>query len=88
MVFYNMFLKGKMPSKPFYDAVTATSNSFPKSLPDLANLFRLKKLIIWIYIIWHVILLIRNDGVLQRPYEGTSTLYLIFLDFCYFMIHL
>ena len=27
-----------------------TSNSFPKSLPDLTNLFQLKELIIWIYI--------------------------------------
>ena len=33
-----------------YTDYTYTSNSFPKSLPDLTNLFQLKELIIWIYI--------------------------------------
>ena len=46
-----------------------TSNSFPKSLPDLTNLFQLKELIIWIYIIWHVILPIRKDAVRWYRYS-------------------
>ena len=53
-----------------------TINSYPKSLPDLANLFRLKELIIGIFIIWNVILLIRKNGFLQRSYDGTGTFYL------------
>ena len=46
-----------------------TSNSFPKSLPDLTNWFQLKELIIWIYIIWHVILPIRKDAVRWYRYS-------------------
>ena len=56
----------------FAQILFSTRNSFTKSLPDLANLFRLKELIIWMNIIWHVILLIRTDGVLQRSYDGTG----------------
>ena len=70
------------------ESLSMTINSFPKRLVDLVNLFQLKGLTILIYFIWHVILLIRKDWFLQMQYDGTGTLYLIFIDFCYFMIYL
>ena len=45
-----------------------TSSSFPKSLPDLANSFQLKELIIRIYFICHVILLAMRRYRYSLPY--------------------
>ena len=57
-----------------------TSNSFPKSLPDLTNLFQLKELIIWIYLIWHVILPITKKDHTMIPVLPTLTWYIFVIS--------